>query len=157
MDVESLLRESRLFGSLDNEGLSLVASLASEISFERGEVLCEQGTSADVGYVLREGAVGIRTHVGEGGDVLVETVTRPGQAFGWSALLEPYLYSFSARAHEAGTALALDRRPLLQLLEDRPDIGLTVYRCLANIVAGTLDQTRSSLLTVLSQGTISQG
>jgi CRP-like cAMP-binding protein len=157
MDASALLGNSDLFGALDEDALGHVAALAEPISFSRGEALLTQGSAADRLYVLLTGAVGIRTSLVDRGDVLVESVERPGEVFGASALVEPYEYTFTARAQAEGSALVIAREPLLALLEARPSLGLSVYRGLARTAIAQLDHTRASLMTVMTDGAISHG
>ncbi len=157
MDTVELLRRSHLFGSLDDEALGELASIGVIVEFKRGKVLLEQEGPADYLYVLGEGSVGIRTFLREHGELLVETISHDGDIFGWSALVEPYVYAFTARAQEDGYAVAFPRQALISFLEARPEVGLAVYRRLVKTIAHRLHETRTSLMTVLAQGTISHG
>jgi len=157
MDTTALLRRSELFTSTTDELLSSVAALATPIRFGRTDALFEQGGKADQVYLLEDGVVGIRFVTPEQGEVLVDTITKPGEVFGWSGLVAPFEYSFTARAMADGGAVALPGAELLELLREHPEVGMEVYRGLLLVVADRLQQTRSSLLSILSRGTISQG
>lgn len=157
VDVSELLASTDVFNGLDTSSLARVASLRETLEFERGQTLFKQGQPADRLYVLVSGGVGVRTYVEDCGDVLVQSVRDAGDVFGWSALVEPFEYSYTAHAHEAGSAVVIPGAPLLDLLGERPELGLAVFKNLAKGLAVTLHQTRSSLVTIASRGQISQG
>ncbi len=157
MNYSALIRNCEVFGGLDDEACSAVSGMAESVELPRAQLIFQQGEPAKGLYILHHGAVGIRTSLGAHVDVLVETVTRPGEIFGWSSLVEPHVYAFSARAQEQGIALFIPREPLAQLMEARPEAGMVIYRGLTQTIVRRLHQTRSSLMSVMSTGLINQG
>ena len=157
MDAVDLLRKTELFPGVDHDLLARLGALGEDRSMTRGETLFEQGQPAGQLYVLVEGGVGVRMAVEDYGDVLVESATQPGVVLGWSALVEPYTHGYTARCTEGGRVMTIPAEPLLALLAGNSDLSITVYRALTQALATRLNQTRLSLVSLLSRGQISQG
>jgi len=106
-------------------------------SFEKGELVFREGDKADYFYTLIEGHVQLTI-----GDVEKEvyTVSRAGEAFGWSSLLDRNYYSASAKCMQATVLLKLERGSLNKLLEKNPENGFLFYKKLSGMLGSRLIQ-----------------
>jgi len=106
-------------------------------SFEKGELVFREGDKADYFYTLIEGHVQLTI-----GDVEKEvyTVSRAGEAFGWSSLLDRNYYSASAKCMQAAVLLKLERGSLNKLLEKNPENGFLFYKKLSGMLGSRLIQ-----------------
>jgi len=106
-------------------------------SFEKGEFIFSEGDKADYFYTLIAGHVQLTI-----GDVEKEvyTVSRAGEAFGWSSLLDRNYYSASAKCMEATVLLKLERGRLNKLLEMNPESGFLFYKKLSGMLGSRLVQ-----------------
>jgi len=106
-------------------------------SFEKGELVFREGDKADYFYTLIEGHVQLTI-----GDVEKEvyTVSRAGEAFGWSSLLDRNYYSASAKCMQATVLLKLERSSLNKLLEKNPENGFLFYKKLSGMLGSRLIQ-----------------
>ena len=66
------------------------------------------------------------------------SVTRPGEIFGWSAMIEPYVYTGTARAATAVKAIAIHRSIIEAAVTRYPAEGLVIYKNLSGIVGQRL-------------------
>jgi CRP-like cAMP-binding protein len=69
----------------------------------------------------------------------------PGEAFGWSALLDHHDTLFQVRAREASRALCLDGERLCAVLHADPELAAEVLRRTLKLVAGRLQATEARL------------
>jgi len=145
-----VLRKCDLFRALANEPLSVVERLCTAEEFEPGAIMCKQGAKADKIYVIEDGVAGIILEVGQ----LTQRQVQAAANFdvvGWSALIEPYVFTATVKAVEKTRALAFNARELGRLLRDRTDIGYKVGPAVAYIVAKRLHHAYNQLLGVTSQ------
>ncbi len=85
---------------------------------------------------------------------MVHTVDYPGEAFGWSSLLDRDVYSASAECKEPTTLQKIDRRDLQKILEKDPVNGLIFFRRLAETIGNRLLWSYK-MMTAVSQAGIS--
>lgn len=146
-----LLRRYPLFANLNDQQLRELAMLTQERVVQEGETLFVEDAGADFLYLLRNGNIELHhVVVDERGmerrqDYLVGVIN-PGEVFGISALIHPYLYTASAIAGEASLVLELDAGSLRVLCES--DVEIYV-RMLERILATTrkrLQDTRVQLV-----------
>lgn len=110
------LADFDLFRSLSSAALSRAESLLTEVRIPAGRLLCEQGDVGREAFFIRSGsAVVIRDGYG------VATVD-PGDVVGEGALLGDGRRSATVRTTEPVTALVMNVREFLSLLE-LPGVG----------------------------------
>lgn len=137
MSVESEeLRRAKIFAELDEAEVSRILAVARPQHCHAGECLFLLGDHADRLYVVLSGKVELTFPLSFGGavqDVPVEA-RMPGNTFGWSALVRPHRFTFSARAVESSELATFLRQELQQVFEAQPRIGYVVMRNVAEIV-----------------------
>jgi CRP-like cAMP-binding protein len=146
-----LLRRHPFFGGLNDAHLKAVAMLANEISCSTGETLFEIGQPADMLYLLVEGGVDLhyvvidRTDPKLRKDFFVGEVN-PGEAFGISALIEPYRYTTTVRVTSPARVLKIDAGGLRALCEADAGVGHILMRHVAKAALSRLQDTRTQLI-----------
>jgi CRP-like cAMP-binding protein len=76
---------------------------------------------------------------------VVHTVSRPGEAFGWSSLVGRDIYSASAECVQPTKLLKIDREDFQEILEKDPINGLSFFRRLAGALGERLIISYGSL------------
>lgn len=66
------------------------------------------------------------------------TVDRPGEIFGWSALVEPYVYTATARASSLVKVIGIERDIIEATVTRHPAEGLIIYKNLSGIIGQRL-------------------
>jgi CRP-like cAMP-binding protein len=135
-----LLRRYPLFAGQDGKMLEKIARLASEKEIEEGAVLFFEGEKAKMLYLVMEGGVTLTMNVGEVGEYREESLTplRDGEVIGWSAFVEPHVYSMGATASERTHLIAFDGAALCQLMDDHPEFGYYFMKKLAIVIGQRL-------------------
>jgi CRP-like cAMP-binding protein len=128
-------KESDLFRGVSQRVMSEIGKNSEEIVIEKDSVIFRNDEEALYIYELVEGEVDI---------VLLErenmhyTMTRPGEIFGWSALVEPYVYTATARCSEDAKVIRISRDTIEDVVKRHPAEGLFIYKHLTGIVAQRL-------------------
>jgi CRP-like cAMP-binding protein len=65
---------------------------------------------------------------------------------GWSAVVEPYIYTLGALCIDESAFLAIDAEKLRQLMDEDCPIGHKVMKSIAKVVASRLHHTRIILV-----------
>ncbi len=129
------IQQTELFRGMDKGFIKEVYDITMKESLADGDVLFREGDDARHFYILLKGRVRLGTR--ETGQV-VHTVSRPGEAFGWSSLVDRDAYSASAECVVPTTLLKIDREALQKILEKDPKNGLVLFKHLAKALGERL-------------------
>jgi len=148
IDIQ-LLRPLSLFGRLSDAELARIAPLCQLEVRERGRLICQEGTDADALYVLLKGKVALEKMI----QLSPRSRPRPatlevlqkGGIFGWSALVEPHIYTKSALGLCPVELLRVDGQGLRRLLEEDHRIGHEMMSNLTAVVASRLQDAMDTL------------
>ncbi len=151
MTAKKVLRECTVFSALSDAELEKVASSVLEKQYEAGTVIFQEGDSAEELLVLQEGKVAVqmtlpKAEVRISRSITVEVITR-NEVLGWSAIVEPYIYTMAAVCLQRAEALSLSGTKLRMLLQEDPTIGYKVMKGLIKVVASRLEETRHLLIS----------
>jgi CRP-like cAMP-binding protein len=141
-----LLAEHRFFRGLDEPTLELLAGCAKNVRFERDDYLFERDQEANDFFLIRHGHVALEMDVDVGPRVV--STMGPGEILGWSWLIPPYHWHFSARAVEMTRALALDGACLRDKCEADHDLGYQLLKRFAHDLEERLDRAWLQMVDV---------
>ena len=145
-----VLRRYPFFGHLEPSQLKAIAMIAEEMVFQENEYILEEGQPADSFYLLMDGNIDLifvskdELHP-EHSKVFNVGEINPGEVFGISALIEPYLYSSTAQATSVGKCIKIDAVALRALFELDQRLGCTLTRQIAKAAMERLEATRVQL------------
>ena len=153
MTIIDALKSSELFGTLKTEHLEKVSAVCREESYQDGVMIFNAGNEATDLYVLTDGRVALETEVHPVPDrpaipIAVEVVTKGG-SFGWSAVVEPNVYTLSARCITNCAVLAIKGDILRTAMADDTDLGFELMKHLARLARLRLVETRVRLTSGL--------
>ena len=143
--LEPILKEHAFFKDLDKKYLDFIVGCASNVRFKEGEVILREGGSADKFYLIRHGKVAI--YIEKPRSITIQTI-HEGDILGWSWLIPPHRYRFTARAVEDTRAIALDGKCLRDKCEKNTDLGYDLLKRLVSILTQRLEATRVQLLDI---------
>jgi hypothetical protein len=133
--------QAALFAGLEQEQVLRLAGTCSVKSFAPGEVIFRQGTADKEMYVLLGGEVVIEVGGAAGP---VATVTA-GECLGEMGLLSGACHSATATARGEVEAAVLGHQDRAELVRQRPDIAVLIYRNLAVDMGRKLRRSSLSL------------
>ncbi len=122
-DVSELLRRSPFFEDFPEGELSRIREVATVSYFCRGDLLQEQGKSADDFLVLADGRVRMEYTSSSGRSAVLRTLNKPGQILGWCAAGASDLHDVSIRGTKDGSVLGVPASALMQLFRGTPELG----------------------------------
>jgi CRP/FNR family cyclic AMP-dependent transcriptional regulator len=139
MTLEQTLRRHEFTGGLDEAQLATIEAMASEVTFEENDLVLVDGQRSKAFYLLTSGSVAVELRTAR--YVVCVQALGPGQAFGWSALLENQDTLFQVRARERTTALRLDGPALQAACKADPLLGSEILQRTLQLVAGRVKAT----------------
>jgi len=122
--------------------IDFIAGCATHHVFKAGEVILKEGESADNFCLVRSEKVAI--YIAQPQEITIQTIGE-GDILGWSWLISPYRYRFSAKAVENTRVLALNGKCLREKCEKNSDLGYELLKRLVNIFTERLEAARIQL------------
>lgn len=141
LTLDRVLRNHAFTQGLDDTQVSKLVSLATEVSFAENEVILMDGSPSQAMYLVVSGSVSIELHAASF-TVSVQALG-PGEAFGWSALLEDRGSLFQVRAREETTTICLDGPDLARLGRSDTELGSEILRRALQIAACRVQATEA--------------
>ena len=135
--------ESDLFRGLNQQVIKEFDRITFEESYEAGTSLFKEGEPASNFYILAAGKV--KLTIGEEG-YITHLVSNPGEAFGWSSLVEHGFYTASAECSAPTRLLRIEKKELDKIFEKHPGTGLMFFKRLAAVIGKRLTNSYRSLL-----------
>jgi CRP-like cAMP-binding protein len=153
MTLVDTLKNTELFGGLETGHLEGVANMCRGASYRKGETIFKEGDEAKELYVLLDGRVALEMEVRPMPDrpsipTAVEVATE-GETLGWSALVEPYVYTLSARCMANCRVLAINGDMLRGVMADDLILGYELMKRLTKTISLRLAHTRLRLVSGL--------
>lgn len=143
MTVTDSVRDHAFVDGLTESQLNQLSALAQEVEFDENEVILRAGQQSKHLYLLLTGSVCVEV-AARSYTVRVQ-VLDPGDAFGWSALLDHHDTLFQVRARQACTALCLEGEGLNAVLARDPAFAAEMLRRALKLVAGRVQATEARL------------
>ena len=131
MNKSKFIRDIPAFVELTDEQSNLLAARLGVQTFDRSDLIFDQGSMGSTLYIIVDGQVRIFT-VNETGQELSVTIFRKGDFFGELALLDGQPRSASAEAMQGTTTLTLHRSGFLDLIGTCPPVAVAVLEALAS-------------------------
>ena len=150
MTTIAALKEFPFFRDFNGKQLKKLAALAKEETYPAGAQLYSVGDEARSLYFLKAGKIALfmDNYIGPGKppmQVTVDMITK-GESMGWSAVVEPFLYTLGARCIEDTKLIALNAAGLRDAMADECDLGFKIMQSTAKVIATRLTHTRIILV-----------
>lgn len=149
--VLSTLKGCAVFAVMDDAELEKLAGSIIVKRYDAGTTIFKAEDGANELFVVQEGKVALQTVLKNESKqvsrrITVDTATR-NEIVGWSAIVEPYVYTLTAVCVQNSTVLSINGVKLRQLLQDNHDIGFGVLKEVIKVVASRLEDTRQLLIS----------
>ncbi len=129
------IQQVELTQGVGKDFVNALTAMSVKEDHEQGDILFRKGDPAIHAYLLLIGRVHLK--MGETGQV-VHIVSRPGETFGWSSLVNLDVFSATAECVEQTTLRRLHRDDLQKLLKEDPVNGLIFFQRLAGMLGERL-------------------
>ena len=144
-DDVAMLCKVPLFETVDPSKLKLIAYTASQLMFDNGEMVFNQGSNGTSAYLIVRGDADILSE--SGGKQVVVAQLGTNALFGEISAFCDVPRTAAVRANGQLTVLELKRENLMELCGEFPDVAVEVIRELARRLA----RTTSDLANVLDK------
>jgi CRP-like cAMP-binding protein len=146
-----LLRRFPFFGFMDDKQLKAVAMIADEKKYNHGEDVVAYNTPASKLFFLIEGTASYYYVVTSEHDPYYKqeyfiSDFNPGEIFGISALIEPFVFTASVRAEKSCRLIEIDASALRALCEVDMQLSCGLMRAVAKAAMERLQHTRVQLI-----------
>ncbi len=137
------------FASLNDEYLRQIALVSEHVNFEADDVLYVEEALATHFCLLISGTVDIVYRLGDNRIVVADTLIA-GDAFGWSALLEPHKLTATSVGSKPGEYIRIEGKGLRRICEENPACGYRVAMELGKLLRDRLSALRIQLAAAQS-------
>jgi CRP/FNR family cyclic AMP-dependent transcriptional regulator len=137
---------------MSNRHIRVLASCACRIHFEKGTIIFNQGETANRFYLIAEGTVELEAALESGERRIVAGSIGRGGVLGWSWLLPPYQWQFTARALTQTYALFFYGTVLREHCETDPSLGFELFKRMGREMVTRLRSARRRLLEAEAAG-----
>ncbi|RPH30094.1 cyclic nucleotide-binding domain-containing protein [bacterium] len=144
-DLSEVLHQHPFLGGMADNHIQTLLGCASSIHVPEGAYLIHEGQIANKFFLIRTGRMTLEMDVPPRGSVRIQTVG-PGEVLGWSWLISPYRWHFSACAVADVRALALDGECLRNKCMNDHDFGYEMLERLSHVMERRLEATRLQLV-----------
>lgn len=141
--LELVLVEHPVFQGIDKRYLQMIIGCASDVRFEAGKYIFQEGEEANQFYIIRQGKVVLEVvFVLQMEPTIIHTIG-DGGVLGWSWLFPPYRWRFDARAIEHTEAIVFDGRYLRTKCEENQQLGYELVKRFSHIMEQRLQALRN--------------
>ena len=139
MPQKQVLRDHAFTQGLSDPQIDRLAGIASPVSFEEDEVVLVSGARYKSFFLVLAGSVVVELRTPQ--YVMMVQALGPGNAFGWSALLDDQDTFLQVRARESTIALRIDGATLKASCMSDPALGAEFFHRILRVVAGRVKAT----------------
>ena len=148
-EKRGVLQSHYLFGKLAPNHIDRLASCTVEKSVRQGAIIFTKDDPGSSLFVIREGTAKMTVPSADGHEVVVNLVTE-GDIFGEIALLDGRPRTADAVAISDCEMFVIERRDLLPLVREEPEIALKLIEILCGRLRQTTQQVESIMFLHLS-------
>jgi CRP-like cAMP-binding protein len=137
------LKEHPVFQRLSEVYLHQLSQHMGVITVGQGENLFMEGESAEHFYIVMEGTVDLYAVIGDE-EEWVQMID-VGEVIGWSWLVPPYKWAFTARSREGAMLMKFDAAAIRELCDRDPAFGYGTMKQICSLMLGRLHTVRSQM------------
>lgn len=140
-----VLRKIPLFANIEPAKLKLMCFASERLTFQPGQILCEQGDAGDSAYIIVEGQADVLVGTDDG--PLVVAQVGKNDIVGEIAILCDVPRTASVQATSELVALKITKDLFFRMVTDFPEMALEIMRVLAHRLEHTTAQLREARAT----------
>jgi CRP/FNR family transcriptional regulator, cyclic AMP receptor protein len=144
--IPVLLVEHPFLRGLTHHQLVLLSDCALPARFERGEIIFREGDTADRFYVIISGKIALESGPAKK-PVIIERIGA-GEVLGWSWMLPPYKWHFTARALEPSEAILFAADILRKYCERDHSLGFELHKRISAVMMKRLQAARKKMVAI---------
>ena len=138
------LREHPVFRRLSEVYLQQLADHMEVLNLNAGDTLFHEGDAADSFYIVMEGTVDLFARVNGDEDQWIQLID-VGEVIGWSWLVPPYRWAFSARTRDGAMLMRFDADAVRDLCDRDPAFGYGTMKQICALMLERLHTVRAQM------------
>lgn len=139
------LREHPVFCRLSEAYLTELSGHMAVVNLSGGETLFDEGDPAESFFIVMEGTVDLFARL-EGDDEQWIQMIDVGEVIGWSWLVPPYRWAFSARTRDGAMLMRFDADAIRDLCDRDPAFGYGTMKQISSLMLERLHTVRNQML-----------
>ena len=139
------MKQHLFLSGLDHTQLTLLADCALTSRFRAGEIIFREGEPADRFFLIEKGKVILESDAESGESVIIEAIGA-GDVLGWSWMLPPYTWHFTARAVEPTQVFHFAAAILREYCEKNHSLGFELHKRISAVMMKRLQSARKKML-----------
>lgn len=170
MIEKSLLQDFPIFSDTPQEDLTEIAQLGEVLTFDLEQTIFLDGEKAlnlygvvdgeiELGITVKDKILKADIQYEEALQARIETIenvivvesVEPGEIFGWSAFINPRLYTSTATCSQPARIISLPADELKSIFAQKPQVGLVFLERLSEIISQRLRNRTDKLVESWSQ------
>ncbi|MBN8583791.1 MAG: cyclic nucleotide-binding domain-containing protein [Ignavibacteria bacterium] len=148
-DLSGILKQHPFIEDLSEEYVKQITGCASNVVFHENDIIFKEGEKAEKFYLIRTGMIALEFNGRDKGMIRIETIG-PGQMLGWSWLVSPNIWHFTAHVIEEVRAIAMDGECLRKKCEKDTKMGYEMYKRFSLLLEQRLQSARQQLLKAIT-------
>lgn len=140
------LKEHPVFQRLSEVYLHQLAEHMEVVNLDAGKTLFEEGESAELFYIVMEGTVDLYARIANDEEEWVQLID-VGEVIGWSWLVPPYRWAFTAKSREGAMLMQFDAKAIRDLCDRDPAFGYGTMKQICSLMLGRLHTIRAQMGT----------
>lgn len=149
--IEAAVTTHSFLKGLKRDQLTLLKDCALPAHFNAGEVIFREGEPAQRFYLICSGKVVLESGEGYGEPVIIETIGA-GDLLGWSWMMPPYKWHFTARAIEPTEAVFFASPILREYCSRDHLLGFELHQRMSAVMMKRLQAARKKMLEIHAHG-----
>lgn len=150
------LQRFPFFAFMEEKQLKAVATIAQELQFNEGDVICEAHAPSDALFFLTHGSllyymVVLSENQPDYRKEYFIGVINPEEIFGISSLIEPHIHTATLRAEKPGRLIKIDASVLRALCEEDLRLSAGLMKAVAKAAKNRLEMTRVQLVAQMAE------
>ncbi len=138
------LKEHPVFQRLSEVYLHQLADHMRVINLDAGAVLFEESAPAQKFYIVMEGTMDLYATLSDDQEQWVQMID-VGELIGWSWLVPPYKWAFTARTREGSMLMEFDASAIRELCDRDPAFGYGTMKQICALMLGRLHTVRTQM------------
>ena len=139
------LRSCYLFQGLSQTQIEQISAVTDEQQIPQDQWIFHEGHEAKHIYMLKAGTIELFIKVEDSIEIPIAVIRPKNGCVGIGALVEPYLYSLSARCIADSTLLVVKQTDLHRLMRNDSEMRCTIMTNLAQHLLNRLKETRQEI------------
>ena len=132
---------------LTRDQLVLLADCALPAHFNPTEIIFHEGENAKLFYLIEKGKVVLESGKDHGEPVVIDTIGA-GDLLGWSWMMPPYVWQFTARAVGPTEALYFMGTILRDYCERDHALGFELHKRMSEVMMKRLQAARKKMVSI---------